>query len=191
MRSTETQCFISGCGGTNTCEKNTSDPVTPHHLSGYARAKCCMDKQKKANEQREAEPDPHQHLAARCGRSRARGGVVACRPRRRRRQPQRVNGQRGRDGEAPGIGERAGWDEEEGGLREALTRACDAVERRRGGRGGRRHREGRAGVCGLRMASESESSEEGARGIRWGRQRRFMVFFFIFQKKTYIYYGFR
>lgn len=152
LRSTETQCFISGCGGTNTCKKKTRHTLSPHtirgnHLIAYARAKCQLDK-KKANEQREAEPDPHQHLAARCGRSRARGGVVACRPRRRRRQPQRVNGQRGLDGEAPGIEERAGWEEEEGGLREALTRACYAVERRRRGRGGRRHREGGAGVCG-------------------------------------------
>ena len=94
-----------------------------------------------------------------------------------------MNGQRGRDGEAPGIEERAGWEEEEGGLREALTRACDAVERRRRGRGGRRHREGGAGVRDYGWRAKARAVRRG----RGGRQRRFMVFFF---RKTYI-YGFR
>ena len=87
-----------------------------------------------------------------------------------------MNGQRGRDGEAPGIEERAGWEEEEGGLREALARACDAVERRRRGRGGRRHGEGGAGVRDYGWRGKSESSEEGPRGIRWGRQQRIYGF---------------
>jgi hypothetical protein len=104
---------------------------------------------------------------------------VACRPWHRRRQPQRVDAQRSRDGEAVGFEQRAGWEEEETGLREVLTRACDAVERRRRGRGGRRHRAGPVCGAGRRMASESESSEGAREGDTVGSRTTFyMVFIF-------------
>lgn len=36
LRSTETQCFISGCGGTNTCAKKHVTPCYPHTTRGSA-----------------------------------------------------------------------------------------------------------------------------------------------------------
>ena len=57
LRRTETQCFISGCGGTNTCENRH---VTPHstrgnhnHLKAHARAK--IDKQEPTGRGRQSQ----------------------------------------------------------------------------------------------------------------------------------------